>query len=46
MNHLAPDQAPYTVCNSSLSEYGVLGQCRPHTGPRRHPEAQNNEKTF
>lgn len=26
MNHLAPDQAPYTVCNSSLSEYGVLGQ--------------------
>uniref|UniRef100_A0A3B5M598 2-oxoglutarate dehydrogenase complex component E1 n=1 Tax=Xiphophorus couchianus TaxID=32473 RepID=A0A3B5M598_9TELE len=24
MNHLAPDQAPYTVCNSSLSEYGVL----------------------
>lgn len=26
MNHLAPDQAPYTVCNSSLSEYGVLGE--------------------
>ncbi|KAM6986700.1 2-oxoglutarate dehydrogenase complex component E1-like isoform 5-T5 [Aplochiton taeniatus] len=25
MNHMAPDQAPYTVCNSSLSEYGVLG---------------------
>ncbi|KAJ8386028.1 hypothetical protein AAFF_G00178490 [Aldrovandia affinis] len=25
MNHVAPDQAPYTVCNSSLSEYGVLG---------------------
>ncbi|KAK1892247.1 2-oxoglutarate dehydrogenase mitochondrial [Dissostichus eleginoides] len=25
MNHLSPDQAPYTVCNSSLSEYGVLG---------------------
>ncbi|XP_026875831.2 2-oxoglutarate dehydrogenase, mitochondrial isoform X1 [Electrophorus electricus] len=25
MNHIAPDQAPYTVCNSSLSEYGVLG---------------------
>lgn len=23
--HLSPDQAPYTVCNSSLSEYGVLG---------------------
>lgn len=20
--HLYPDQAPYTVCNSSLSEYG------------------------
>lgn len=26
MNHLWPDQAPYTVCNSSLSEYGVLGR--------------------
>ncbi|KAJ3610565.1 hypothetical protein NHX12_022657 [Muraenolepis orangiensis] len=25
MSHLWPDQAPYTVCNSSLSEYGVLG---------------------
>ncbi|KAF6086501.1 oxoglutarate dehydrogenase [Phyllostomus discolor] len=25
MNHLWPQQAPYTVCNSSLSEYGVLG---------------------
>ncbi|CAL8328061.1 unnamed protein product [Boreogadus saida] len=25
MNHIAKDQAPYTVCNSSLSEYGVLG---------------------
>lgn len=23
--HLSADQAPYTVCNSSLSEYGVLG---------------------
>ncbi|XP_043472209.1 2-oxoglutarate dehydrogenase-like, mitochondrial isoform X3 [Leptopilina heterotoma] len=23
--YLYPDQAPYTVCNSSLSEYGVLG---------------------
>lgn len=23
--HLSPKQAPYTVCNSSLSEYGVLG---------------------
>ncbi|XP_018319554.1 2-oxoglutarate dehydrogenase, mitochondrial isoform X2 [Agrilus planipennis] len=23
--HLYPDQAPYIVCNSSLSEYGVLG---------------------
>ena len=23
--HLSPDQAKYTVCNSSLSEYGVLG---------------------
>ncbi|XP_041087978.1 2-oxoglutarate dehydrogenase, mitochondrial isoform X2 [Polyodon spathula] len=25
MNHLWPNQAQYTVCNSSLSEYGVLG---------------------
>lgn len=25
MNHISPSQAPYTVCNSSLSEYGVLG---------------------
>ena len=23
--NLYPDQAPYTVCNSSLSEYAVLG---------------------
>lgn len=29
MNHLWPNQAPYTVCNSSLSEYGVLGERRP-----------------
>lgn len=25
LNHLSPDQALYTVCNSSLSEFGVLG---------------------
>ncbi|XP_076876777.1 2-oxoglutarate dehydrogenase complex component E1 isoform X2 [Brachyhypopomus gauderio] len=25
MNHIDPNQASYTVCNSSLSEYGVLG---------------------
>ncbi|XP_061553768.1 2-oxoglutarate dehydrogenase complex component E1 isoform X2 [Phycodurus eques] len=25
MNHISRDQATYTVCNSSLSEYGVLG---------------------
>lgn len=25
LNHLFDNQAPYTVCNSSLSEYGVLG---------------------
>lgn len=25
MNHISASQAPYTVCNSSLSEYGVLG---------------------
>ncbi len=24
--NLYPDQAPYTVSNSSLSEYGVLGE--------------------
>jgi len=24
--YLYPDQAPYTVCNSSLSEFGVLGK--------------------
>lgn len=29
MNHLWPNQAPYTVCNSSLSEYGVLGKANP-----------------
>lgn len=28
MNHLWEQQAPYTVCNSSLSEYGVLGMSR------------------
>lgn len=38
MNHLWSNQAPYTVCNSSLSEYGVLGEmvvwkqtCTPHS---------------
>lgn len=25
--NLYPDQAPYTVCNSSLSEFAVLGTC-------------------
>ena len=25
LNHLYPNQAPYTVCNSSLSEYAVMG---------------------
>ncbi|VDP77156.1 unnamed protein product [Echinostoma caproni] len=25
LNHLFPDQAPFTVCNSSLSEYAVMG---------------------
>lgn len=25
LKHLYPDQAPYTVCNSSLSEYALLG---------------------
>ncbi|XP_029981502.1 2-oxoglutarate dehydrogenase, mitochondrial-like isoform X1 [Sphaeramia orbicularis] len=32
MNHLSPDQAPCTVCNSSLSEYGVLGKVLRHLG--------------
>ena len=26
LNDLSPDQAIYTVCNSSLSEYAVLGE--------------------
>lgn len=26
MNHLWSNQSPYTVCNSCLSEYGVLGE--------------------
>merc|ERR1719433_949662 len=25
LSNLYPDQAPYSVCNSSLSEYGILG---------------------
>uniref|UniRef100_A0A8C1Q0T6 2-oxoglutarate dehydrogenase complex component E1 n=1 Tax=Cyprinus carpio TaxID=7962 RepID=A0A8C1Q0T6_CYPCA len=25
MNHVSPNQAPYTVCNSSLSEYFLVG---------------------
>ena len=25
LRHLSPDQAQYTVCNSSLSEFAVLG---------------------
>lgn len=29
MNHVDANQAPYTVCNSSLSEYGVLGEWIP-----------------
>lgn len=33
MNHLWPNQAPYTVCNSSLSEYGVLGERAPAPPP-------------
>ena len=27
LNHLWPDQAEYVSCNSSLSEYAVLGEC-------------------
>lgn len=26
LNNLYEDQAPYSVCNSSLSEYAVLGK--------------------
>lgn len=38
MNHLWPNQAPYTVCNSSLSEYGVLGKANPNpTSSLLHP---------
>lgn len=40
MNHLWPNQAPYTVCNSSLSEYGVLGKANsnpPPTSSLLHP---------
>ena len=37
MNHLWPDQAPYTVCNSSLSEYGVLGEHWGLQGPPPFP---------
>ncbi|KAL5968232.1 2-oxoglutarate dehydrogenase mitochondrial, partial [Taenia solium] len=25
LEHLSPDQAPFTICNSSLSEYAVMG---------------------
>lgn len=46
MNHLAPDQAPYTVCNSSLSEYGVLGQFHPHPDLRQRSDARNHQKSF
>lgn len=33
MNHICASQAPYTVCNSSLSEYGVLGNLLRHSAP-------------
>jgi hypothetical protein len=34
LNDLNADQAMYTVCNSSLSEYAVLGKCWPtYTAP-------------
>lgn len=39
MNHLWPNQAPYTVCNSSLSEYGVLGERAPAPPPEAPPPA-------
>ena len=26
LNNLYPNQAPYSVCNSSLSEYAVVGE--------------------
>jgi len=26
LNHISPNQAEYIVCNSSLSEFGVLGK--------------------
>lgn len=37
MNHISASQAPYTVCNSSLSEYGVLGNLLKCSAPvNRH----------
>ncbi|MGH0148170.1 UNVERIFIED_CONTAM: hypothetical protein FKN15_012058 [Acipenser sinensis] len=42
MNHLLENQAPYTVCNSSLSEYGVLLIVFSPKSLRRHPEARSN----
>ena len=32
LKHLAPDQGDFTVCNSSLSEYGVMGEYK-HLAP-------------
>lgn len=34
LNNLYPNQATYTVCNSSLSEFAVLGRCA-HSQVRR-----------
>lgn len=53
MNHLWSNQAPYTVCNSCLSEYGVLGETArrvrrfPFCGARRdHSVASGFELGF
>ncbi|MGH0119719.1 UNVERIFIED_CONTAM: hypothetical protein FKN15_058672 [Acipenser sinensis] len=42
MNHLWENQAPYTVCNSSLSEYGVLLIVFSPKSLMRHPEVRSN----
>ena len=38
LNNLYPNQATYTVCNSSLSEYAVLGRCA-HTDTHTYARA-------
>lgn len=44
MNFISPDQAPYTVCNSPLSEYSVLGET--HELARRCMAALTEQKAL